>query len=165
MRISSALSIAVSLGCAAAQSPIVGFNSGASDDQGNPKTQEDFEREFRTAQNLEGAPDGINTIRLYSNVQWETQDTPITALSAAVATNTSLLLGIWASGTDSIDNELNALEAALEEHGSDLADLVVGISVGSEDLYRASKAGERNDAGIGNGRIPSCASSGRLARV
>ena len=86
-----------------------------------------------------------------SNVQWETQDTPITALSAAVATNTSLLLGIWASGTDSIDNELNALEAALEEHGSDLADLVVGISVGSEDLYRASKSGERNDAGIGNG--------------
>jgi glucan endo-1,3-beta-D-glucosidase len=151
MRISSAISIAASLGCAAAQNPIVGFNCGASDDQGNPKTQEDFEREFRTVQNLEGAPDGINTIRLYSNVQWETQDTPITALSAAVATNTSLLLGIWASGTDSIDNELNALEAALEEHGSDLADLVVGISVGSEDLYRASKAGERNDAGIGNG--------------
>ncbi|CAN9339507.1 unnamed protein product [Alternaria alternata] len=151
MRISSALSIAASLGCVAAQNPIVGFNSGASDDQGNPKTQEDFEREFRTAQNLEGAPDEINTIRLYSNVQWETQDTPITALSAAVATNTSLLLGIWASGTDSIDNELNALEAALEEHGSDLADLVVGISVGSEDLYRASKSGERNDAGIGNG--------------
>ncbi|KAL1796128.1 hypothetical protein ACET3X_006352 [Alternaria dauci] len=151
MRISTALSIAASLGCAAAQRPVVGFNSGASDAESNPKTQEDFEREFRAAQNLEGAPDGLNTIRLYSNVQWETQDTPIAAFPAAIATNTSLLLGIWASGTDSIDNELNALEAALEEHGSDLADLVIAISVGSEDLYRASASGVRNNAGLGNG--------------
>jgi glucan endo-1,3-beta-D-glucosidase len=150
MHTSSLLNIVATFGCAAAQRTILGFNSGASDDQGNPKSQRDFEREFTAAQNLEGAPGGINTIRLYSNVQWKTESTPIAALSAAVATNTSLLLGIWASGTDSIDNELNALEAALEEHGSDLADLVVGISVGSEDLYRISASGVRNEAGIGN---------------
>ncbi|KAG9194921.1 glucan endo-1,3-beta-D-glucosidase [Alternaria panax] len=150
MRISAAFGIAATVGCASAQRNILGFNSGASDDQSNPKTQKDFEREFRTAQNLEGAPSEINTIRLYSNVQWQTKDTPIAALSAAVATNTSLLLGIWASGTDNIDNELNALEAALEEHGSDLADLVVGISVGSEDMYRISASGIRNNAGVGN---------------
>jgi|SRR5690242_15786745 len=149
MRMSTVLSAVAAFGNAAAQRTILGFNSGASDDQGNPKTQQDFEREFRAAQNLEGAPEQINTIRLYSNVQWRTNSTPIAAFSAAVATNTSLLLGIWASGTNSIDNELTALEAALEEHGSDLADLVVGISVGSEDLYRISASGVRNDAGVG----------------
>ncbi|KAJ8114353.1 hypothetical protein OPT61_g3748 [Boeremia exigua] len=150
MRMSTVFSVVVAFGYTAAQRTILGFNSGASDDKGNPKTQQDFEREFRAAQNIEGLPNQVNTIRLYSNVQWRTNSTPIAAFSAAVATNTSLLLGIWASGTDSIDNELNALEAALDEHGSDLADLVVGISVGSEDLYRISASGVRNGAGVGN---------------
>lgn len=149
MRVSIALSIAATLGSTAAQGTILGFNSGASDDQGNAKNQQDFEREFRTAKSLNGAPGEFNTIRLYSNIQWNTPSTPIAAFPAAIATNTSLLLGIWASGTDNIDNELNALTAALKEHGSKLADLVVGISVGSEDLYRVSEPGLRNKAGVG----------------
>ena len=150
MRISAALSIAVTLGSTAAQGTILGFNSGASDDKGNAKNQQDFEAEFKAAKNLNGAPGEFNTIRLYSNIQWNTPDTPIAAFPAAIATNTSLLLGIWASGTDNIDNELKALTAALDEHGSKLADLVVGISVGSEDLYRVSEPGLRNNAGVGN---------------
>ncbi|KAJ4379889.1 hypothetical protein N0V86_005073 [Didymella sp. IMI 355093] len=149
MRFSAALSIAATLGCTAAQGTILGFNSGASDDKGNAKNQQDFEREFKAAKSLNGAPGDFNTIRLYSNIQWNTPDTPIAAFSAAVATNTSLLLGIWASGTDNIDNELKALTAALDEHGDKLADLVVGISVGSEDLYRVSEPGLRNNAGVG----------------
>ncbi|KAJ4990928.1 glucan endo-1,3-beta-glucosidase eglC 2 [Stagonosporopsis vannaccii] len=149
MRISTALSIAATLGSTAAQGTILGFNSGASDDQGKAKNQQDFEREFRTAKNLRGAPGEFNTIRLYSNIQWNTPSTPIAAFPAAIATNTSLLLGIWASGTDNIDNELDALTEALEEHGSQLADLVIGISVGSEDLYRVSESGLRNNAGVG----------------
>lgn len=150
MRVSTALSIAATLGSTVAQGTILGFNSGASDDKGVAKTQQDFEREFKAAKSLNGAPGDFNTIRLYSNIQWNTPDTPIAAFSAAVATNTSLLLGIWASGTDNIDNELKALTAALTEHGSKLADLVVGISVGSEDLYRVSEPGLRNNAGVGN---------------
>ena len=150
MRISAALSIAVTLGSTAAQGTILGFNSGASDDKGNAKNQQDFEAEFKAAKNLNGAPGEFNTIRLYSNIQWNTPDTPIAAFPAAITTNTSLLLGIWASGTDNIDNELKALTAALDEHGSKLADLVVGISVGSEDLYRVSEPGLRNNAGVGN---------------
>ncbi|KAJ4335272.1 hypothetical protein N0V95_008945 [Ascochyta clinopodiicola] len=142
--------MAVTLGSAAAQGSILGFNSGASDDKGNAKNQQDFEREFRAAKSLNGAPGEFNTIRLYSNIQWNTPSTPIAAFPAAIATNTSLLLGIWASGTDNIDNELKALTAALDEHGSKLADLVVGISVGSEDLYRVSEPGLRNNAGVGN---------------
>lgn len=150
MRVSAALSIAVTLGSAAAQGSILGFNSGASDDKGVAKNQQDFEREFKAAKSLNGAPGEFNTIRLYSNIQWNTPDTPIAAFPAAIATNTSLLLGIWASGTENIDNELKALTAALDEHGSKLADLVVGISVGSEDLYRVSEPGLRNNAGVGN---------------
>ena len=150
MRISAALSIAVTLGSTAAQGTILGFNSGASDDKGNAKNQQDFEAEFKAAKNLNGAPGEFNTIRLYSNIQWNTPDTPIAAFPAAITTNTSLLLGIWASGTDNIDNELKALTAALDEHGSKLADLVVGISVGSEDMYRVSEPGLRNNAGVGN---------------
>ncbi|KAF1362630.1 GPI-anchored cell wall beta-1,3-endoglucanase EglC [Lizonia empirigonia] len=150
MRISAALSIAATLGSTAAQGTILGFNSGASDDKGNAKNQQDFEREFKAAKSLNGAPGEFNTIRLYSNIQWNTPNTPIAAFPAAIATNTSLLLGIWASGTDNIDNELSALTSALDEHGSQLADLVVGISVGSEDLYRVSEPGLRNNAGVGN---------------
>ncbi|KAF3003434.1 hypothetical protein E8E13_001754 [Curvularia kusanoi] len=147
MRVTAALSIAATLG--AVQGTILGFNSGASDDQGNAKNQQDFEREFTAAKNLNGAPGEFNTIRLYSNIQWNTANTPIAAFPAAIATNTSLLLGIWASGTNNIDNELNALTAALQQYGSKLADLVVGISVGSEDLYRVSEPGLRNNAGVG----------------
>lgn len=150
MRFSTALSIAATLGSTAAQGTILGFNSGASDDKGNAKNQQDFEREFKAAKSLNGAPGEFNTIRLYSNIQWNTPNTPIAAFPAAIATNTSLLLGIWASGTDNIDNELSALTSALDEHGSQLADLVVGISVGSEDLYRVSEPGLRNNAGVGN---------------
>lgn len=149
MRVSAALLVAATAGTTAAQGSILGFNAGASDDKGNAKNQQDFEREFRTAKNLNGAPGEFNTIRLYSNIQWNTPDTPIAAFPAAIATNTSLLLGIWASGSDNIDNELKALTAALDEYGSKLADLVVGISVGSEDLYRVSEPGLRNNAGVG----------------
>src|SRR5690242_20797559 len=134
MRITAALSIAATLGSTAAQGTILGFNSGASDDQGNAKNQQDFEREFRTAKNLNGAPGEFNTIRLYSNIQWNTPSTPIAAFPAAIATNTSLLLGIWASGTDNIDNELNALTASLEGQGSQVGGLAVGIAVGSVAL-------------------------------
>ncbi|KAH6862360.1 GPI-anchored cell wall beta-1,3-endoglucanase EglC [Alternaria alternata] len=151
MRFVSALAVAAAtVSSALAQDFVLGFNSGASDDTGKAKTQEDFEKEFTTAQNLEGAPGNFSAIRLYSNIQWETTDTPIAAFPAAIATNSKLLLGIWASGTDNIDNELKALNSAVEEYGTKLTDLVIGLSVGSEDLYRVSEPGIRNEAGVGN---------------
>ncbi|KAJ4368067.1 hypothetical protein N0V83_006422 [Neocucurbitaria cava] len=152
MRFTTALAVAAAaIGSAIAQDTVLlGFNSGASDDTGKAKTQEDFEAEFKTAKNLQGAPGNFSAIRLYSNIQWNTPDTPISAFPAAIATNTKLLLGIWASGTDNIDNELKALNAAVKEYGTKLTDLVIGISVGSEDLYRVSEPGIRNEAGVGN---------------
>ncbi|EUC27973.1 glycoside hydrolase family 17 protein [Bipolaris zeicola 26-R-13] len=152
MRFTTALVLAATAvtGAVAQDSFVLGFNSGATDDKGKAKTQADFEKEFKTAQNLKGAPGKFNTIRLYSNVQAGTTDTPIAAFPAAIATNSKLLLGVWASGTDSIDNELKALSSAVEEYGTKLTDLIVGLSIGSEDLYRVSEPGIRNKSGVGN---------------
>ncbi|KAH7061936.1 glycoside hydrolase superfamily [Paraphoma chrysanthemicola] len=151
MRFATLLALAAaSVGSALAQDFVLGFNAGASDDKGKAKTQADFEKEFKTAKSLQGAPGNFTAIRLYSNIQWGTETTPIAAFPAAIATNTKLLLGIWASGTTSIDNELNTLQAAIKQYGSKLTDLVIGISVGSEDMYRVSESGIRNKAGVGN---------------
>lgn len=135
----------------ASASNYLGFNSGSNHGTGVAKTQSDFEKEFKTAQNLVGAPGDFNAVRLYTNIQGASTSDPISAFPAAVSTNTSLLLGIWASGTDSIENEITALKAGLLENGDDLAKLIVGVSIGSEDLYRAGATGVKNKAGIGAG--------------
>jgi len=131
------------------QKGYLGFNSGARLDDNKIKQQSDFEKEFKTAQGLQGSPGLFNSVRLYTNVQPDTTNTPIVAFQAALATNTTMLLGLWCSGTKSIDNELAALKAAITQHGQKFADLVVGISVGSEDLYRVSESGIENNAGLG----------------
>jgi glucan endo-1,3-beta-D-glucosidase len=46
-------------------------------------------------------------------------------------------------------NEIAALKTAIDNYGDDLAKLVVGISVGSEDLYRNSVDGVKAKAGLG----------------
>jgi len=152
MRFTSLLAVAAATvgSAAAADSVIMGFNAGATDDTGKVKVEADFVKEFTTAQNLQGAPGDFTTIRLYSNIQGGTKNTPIEAFSAAIKTNTKLLLGVWASGTDSIDEELNALSAAIKKYGTKFTDLVVGISIGSEDMYRVSEPGIRNKSGVGN---------------
>jgi glucan endo-1,3-beta-D-glucosidase len=129
----------------------LGFNSGATLDGSTAKQQSDFENEFKTAQALHGSPGRFNSVRLYTNIQSGTTDTPISAFPAAIATNTSMLLGLWCSGTATITNELKALQSAISQYGQEFADLVVGISVGSEDLYRNSESGIQNEAGIGTG--------------
>lgn len=151
MRFTTALALAATaVGTALAQNPVVlGFNSGATDDTGKAKMQSDFETEFKAAKSMQGAPGNFSAIRLYSNIQAYTNNTPIAAFPAAISTGTQLLLGIWASGTDNIDNELSALESAIKQYGSKLTDLVIGISVGSEDLYRVSEPGIKNNAGPG----------------
>jgi glucan endo-1,3-beta-D-glucosidase len=45
-----------------------GFNYGAFFTDGSPKLQSDFEAEFKTAQNLEGAPGTFNSARLYTMI-------------------------------------------------------------------------------------------------
>src|SRR6201995_72193 len=133
------------------QQGYLGFNSGNTLDTGKAKQQSDFEQEFKIAQTLHETPGLFNSVRLYTNIQFGTTDTPISAFDAAVNTNTTILLGIWCSGTTNIDPELKALQSAITKHGQKFADLVVGISVGSEDLYRISESGIANNAGVGKG--------------
>ncbi|OJJ43671.1 hypothetical protein ASPZODRAFT_103088 [Penicilliopsis zonata CBS 506.65] len=142
--------LAFALSLATSEAVYQGFNYGSTYTDGTNKVQSDFEAEFKTAKNLAGTDGGFTSARLYTMIQGGTTDTPISAIPAAIAEKTTLLLGIWASGGD-FDNELAALKSAISEYGDDLTDLVAGISVGSEDLYRDSTTGIEADAGVGVG--------------
>jgi glucan endo-1,3-beta-D-glucosidase len=148
MRASIFAALATSFGVTLAET-YLGFNSGATTDNRRVKKQADFKKEFETAQKLRNSPGLFNSVRLYTNVQPDTTDTPIEAFPAAIETKTKILLGLWCSGTTSIANEISALKKAVTQHGNNFTDLVVGISVGSEDLYRVSESGIRNKAGPG----------------
>ncbi|KAF1961489.1 glycoside hydrolase [Byssothecium circinans] len=148
MRFSStALAVAASISSANAASK--GFNYGAFFGNQQAKGYTDFKYEFEAAKELPGTNGQFNSARLYTMIQHGTANTVISAIQAAIDTKTELLLGIWASaGQTVVDNEIAALKAAVSQYGSAFTDLVVGISVGSEDLYRitptAIKNGETN---------------------
>lgn len=150
MKVASAV-VATSLAVGAAADNWMGFNSGAVKTDNSAKFKSDWLQEFKTAQGLKGAPGTFNSVRLYTNVQAYSESDPIEAFEAAIETKTNILLGIWTSGTTSIDKELTALEKAVAKHGSKFTDLVIGISIGSEDLYRDSATGRANKGGVGNG--------------
>ena len=154
MRI-SALTVAAGVLAAstgAAAENYLGFNSGATLPDNSAKFEKDFEAEFRTAQNLVNAPGTFNAVRLYTNIQAYSEGAPIEAFTAAIKTKTKILLGVWASGVKNIDKELAALKTAVNTHGKEFTDLVIGISIGSEDMYRISQTGLMNDPkGVGAG--------------
>ncbi|KAJ4990647.1 glucan 1,3-beta-glucosidase [Stagonosporopsis vannaccii] len=130
-----------------ANAAIKGFNYGAQFNNDAAKTLTDFEYEFNAAKNLPGT-DGWTSARLYTMIQHGTQNTVIEAIQAAINTQTTLLLGLWASaGQESFNNEIVALKAAIDQFGTAFTDLVVGISVGSEDLYRISADGAGGNPG------------------
>ena len=134
-----------------AYSQLQGFNYGSTNTDSSPVTLNQFTNDFTTAKALAGTNDAFTSARLYTCIQAGTTNTPSDAFQAAVNTNTSLLLGLWASaGLDNINNEIAALTAFLGgSNGPALAKLIVGISVGSEDLYRISPTGIINKSGVG----------------
>ncbi|RYP73781.1 hypothetical protein DL769_004157 [Monosporascus sp. CRB-8-3] len=138
------------LGLATAVSAQVqGFNYGATNEDGSCRSYDDFVRLFNRAKNLAGTK-GFTSARLYTSIQCGTPAEPISAFRAAIDTDTSLLVGLWASaGRGVYENELNALLAAARNLGRPFTDRIVGISVGSEDLYRSSPQGVANNAGVG----------------
>lgn len=145
------LSLLALVGAATAQSLSKGFNYGNVFTDGSPKQKGDFEAEFNRAKTLPNAS-GFTSARIYTMIQGGTVNTPISAIQAAIDTQTSLLLGLWASASsDVFQNELDALRAAIEQYGTAFTDLIVGISVGSEDLYRISVQGILNKSGLGEG--------------
>ncbi|KAH7089649.1 glycoside hydrolase superfamily [Paraphoma chrysanthemicola] len=148
MRFSSSLIAAAGL-LSTANAAIKGFNYGAQFNNDQAKTLVDFEYEFNAAKNLPGTS-GWTSARLYTMIQHGTQNTVIEAIQAAINTQTRLLLGMWASAGQTIfDNELTALKAAIAQYGTAFTDLVDGISVGSEDLYRITPTGIENNSGAG----------------
>ena len=134
-----------------AYSQFQGFNYGSTNTDSSPVTLDQFTNDFTTAKALAGANHAFTSARLYTGIQAGTINTPSDAFQAAVNTNTSLLLGLWASaGLDNINNEIAALTTFLDgSNGAALAKLIVGISVGSEDLYRISPTGIINKSGVG----------------
>lgn len=85
-------------------------------------------------------------------IQAGTTNTPISAIPAAIASNTKLLLGLWGSaGQPFFDQELDALRSAIQQYGPAFTNLVTGISVGSEDLYRITEIGIENGSPVGAG--------------
>ncbi|KAH6973246.1 glycoside hydrolase superfamily [Ilyonectria destructans] len=148
MRVSATLT-ASALAVGVSAKNYLGFNSGATLADRSAKFKADFKAEFETAQNLIGAPGDFNAVRLYTNIQAYSTNDPIEAFEAAIETETSILLGVWCSGTDSISNEITALKTAISTYGSDFTDLIIGVSIGSEDLYRNSKTGVKNKSGVG----------------
>lgn len=153
MRFSSAALAAAAL-LSTADAAYKGFNYGAFFGNNAAKQYSDFKYEFEAAKGLPGTAQQFTSARLYTMIQHGTPNTVISAIQAAIDTKTSLLLGIWCSGATpataqtTVDNEIVALKAAIAQFGSKFTDLVVGISVGSEDLYRitptAIKNGEKN---------------------
>ena len=134
-----------------AYSQFQGFNYGSTNTDGSPVTLEQYTNDFTTAKALAGTNDAFTSARFYTCIQAGTTNTPIEAFQAAVNTGTSVLLGLWASaGQENINNELAALTAFLDgSSGTAFAKLIVGISVGSEDLYRISPTGIINKSGVG----------------
>ncbi|KAL0936221.1 glucan 1,3-beta-glucosidase [Colletotrichum truncatum] len=127
---------------ASAASAFQGFNYGATFTDGRAKTQSDYEAEFKTAASLEGTNGAFTSARLYTMIQSGSVNDPISAIPAAIATRTSLLLGLWASAGDaSFANEIEALKRTISQYGHQLDGLIAGISIGSEDLYRFSPMG------------------------
>nr|8AKP_A Chain A, catalytic domain of G7048 [Penicillium sumatraense] len=125
-----------------------GFNYGATKADGSSKYQADFKKDFAAAKALVEGGSGFTSARLYTMIQGGTTNTPIEAIPAAIEEKTELLLGLWASGGN-MDNEIAALKSAISQYGDDFANLVVGISVGSEDMYRNSVTGSKSNAGPG----------------
>lgn len=154
-----AATASTAMAAGAANSGIKGFNYGAFFLNQAAKQQADFTYEFNKAKNLPGT-NGWTSARLYSMIQWGTASDVISAIPAAIETQTTLLLGLWVSGSDqAITNEIAALKAAISQYGSAFTDLVVGISVGSEDLYRDAN----NEVGLPAAKLIDCINQVRSA--
>ena len=100
-----------------------------------------FASQFSSAASLSGTNGAFKSARLYTMINTTTGG-PISAIEDAITTNTTLLLGLFASqGDTNFTKETSALDTAISTYGAKFTDLIYGISVGSEDLYRTSDNG------------------------
>ena len=123
-----------------------GFSYGAFwTDSANCKRKADFLDSFKIAKGL-ATPVPFDSARLFTAIQCGTKGDPTEAFDAAVELNMNVLLGFWLSelidpakrtitNKQMLQNELAALEKGFAKHGKNLADLVIGLSVGNEDVH------------------------------
>jgi glucan endo-1,3-beta-D-glucosidase len=126
MRFSTALAaLAASIPFSAAY--YQGFNIGANNPDGSCKTTAQWTTAFTK---LKALPQGITSVRLYASSDCNTL---ANAVPAALSTSTQILVGVWTEDAAHFTAEKNALESAINAHGTSW---ILAISVGSEDLYR-----------------------------
>lgn len=111
-----------------------GFNLAAELPTGGCKTRADWERDFRVLQSLPGR---FSSARLFASSDCGTL---ANAVPAAIATQTTLLVGVWTEDDVHFNNEKQALLAAVKQYGHKW---MVSVSVGSEDLYRGDTNGNK----------------------
>lgn len=104
-----------------------GFNIGANNPDGSCKTTAQWTTAF---DKLKALPQDITSVRLYASSDCNTL---ANAVPAALSTGTQLLVGIWTEDAAHFTAEKNALESAINTHGTNW---ILAVSVGSEDLYR-----------------------------
>ena len=98
-----------------------------------------FASQFSSASSLSGTNGAFKSARLYTMVD-PVSGGPISAIADAITTNTTLLLGLFASqGDTNFTKETSALDAAITTYGTKFTDLIYAVSVGSEDLYRTTE--------------------------
>ena len=140
-------SLTVTLTTARTSSPITGIQKGFNY---AATTEDDFRTRFTTAKNLVNTS-GFTSARLYTMIAPNTINDLIPVFQPAIDTGTKLLLGLYCSaGQEAFNNEIAALKIALQEYKTQFSSIVVGISVGSEDLYRTSVRGTPSDNGVGD---------------
>lgn len=144
--------LGVAAAATGASAAFQGFNYGATFADGRLRVESDFESMFSAAQGLPGTDGAFTSARLYTMIQGNTDNEPISAIPAAIKTKTSILFGLWASAGQAIfNNELAALQKTIDQYCDQLDGLVAGISIGSEDLYRDSPIGQKagENPGVG----------------
>jgi glucan endo-1,3-beta-D-glucosidase len=133
----------------AASKVYTGFNYGAFwGVKENAKKKADFLDGFDLAKNLT-TDIPFDSARLFTCKQAGAPDEPTEAFDAAVVSKTKLLLGFWitpaekgGSPDENVKEEMAALEKGFKKHGQALSDLIIGLSIGNEDVYRAEATKE-----------------------
>ena len=110
-----------------------GFNIGANLPSGACKSRSDWEHDFRT---MAALPGHFISARLYASSDCNTL---ANAVPAAIATGTTLLVGVWTEDAAHFNNEKQALLAAVKQYGHKW---LISVTVGSEDLYRKNTNGK-----------------------
>ncbi|KAL9113044.1 MAG: hypothetical protein Q9227_002656 [Pyrenula ochraceoflavens] len=127
MKTASLLTLSASLLSSTASAYWKGFNVGANNADGSCKTKDQWQADFVAMANL---PGHFTSARLYASSDCNTL---ANAVPAAIATGTTLLVGLWAEDGNHYNAEKQALLQAIQTYGKDW---IIAVSVGSEDLYR-----------------------------